>query len=40
MNAPNPGNWARKYPDLGTGPVPVAPYLSADYFEREREKVF
>lgn len=40
MNAPNPGNWAKKYPDLGTGPVPVAPYLSPEYFELEREKVF
>ena len=40
MNAPNPGIWAKKFPQLGTGPVPVEPYLSSDYFERERDKVF
>jgi len=40
MNAPNPGIWAKKYPDLGTGPVPVSPYLSADYFQLEKEKIF
>jgi phenylpropionate dioxygenase-like ring-hydroxylating dioxygenase large terminal subunit len=25
---------------LGTGPVPVEPYISQDYFEREREAIF
>ena len=32
--------FAQHYPDLGDGPVPVEPYISADYFEREREAVF
>lgn len=32
--------WALKYPDLGTGPVPVAPCVSPDYFERERKNIF
>ena len=27
-------------PDMGTGPLPVGPYISAEFFEREREKVF
>jgi phenylpropionate dioxygenase-like ring-hydroxylating dioxygenase large terminal subunit len=25
---------------LGTGPVPVEPYISPEYFERERERIF
>lgn len=25
---------------LGTGPVPVEPYISKDYYEREREQIF
>lgn len=29
-----------EYPELGTGPVPVEPYISEDYFKLEREKVF
>lgn len=32
--------WTLQYPELGTGPLPVAPYTSNDYFEREREKIF
>ena len=31
---------ADPYPQLGTGPVPVEPYISPAYFEREREKIF
>ena len=27
-------------PPMGTGPIPVMPYVDAAYFEREREKVF
>jgi len=27
-------------PDMGSGPLPVEPYISAEFFEREREKVF
>lgn len=33
----NPLRFASKYPDVSSGPVPVEPYISADYFERERE---
>lgn len=32
--------WTLQYPELGTGPVPHAPNVSAAYFEREREKLF
>lgn len=32
--------WATKYPELGTGPLPAEPYLSAEYFALERERVF
>ena len=32
--------WAEKYPELGTGPVPAEPYISAEYFELERDRVF
>jgi len=27
-------------PDMGYGPLPVAPYVSRAFFEQEREKVF
>lgn len=32
--------WAKAYPELGTDPVPTAPCVSPDYFEREREAIF
>ena len=32
--------WALKYPELGTAPLPVQPCLSRDYFESERERIF
>ena len=32
--------WAEKYPDQGTAPIPTEPYLSEEYFELERERVF
>ena len=32
--------WAKKYPELGTGPIPAASSVSADYFELERERIF
>jgi phenylpropionate dioxygenase-like ring-hydroxylating dioxygenase large terminal subunit len=28
------------YPELGTGPIPVEPYISREYFERERALIF
>ncbi len=27
-------------PDMGSGPIPVWPYIDADFFEQEREKIF
>jgi phenylpropionate dioxygenase-like ring-hydroxylating dioxygenase large terminal subunit len=27
-------------PEMGTAPLPVEPYVSAEFFEREREKIF
>ncbi|MGK2942938.1 MAG: aromatic ring-hydroxylating oxygenase subunit alpha [Immundisolibacter sp.] len=27
-------------PDMGNAPLPVEPYISAEFFEREREKIF
>lgn len=32
--------WTLRYPELGTAPVPVAPDISSEYFEQEREKIF
>lgn len=32
--------WGSAHPEVGEGPLPVEPYVSAEYFEREREKVF
>lgn len=34
------GKWSKRYPDLGTGPVSIEPYISAEYFEKEREHIF
>lgn len=31
---------AERWPELGTGPVPVDPYISQDFFERERTHIF
>lgn len=32
--------WTTRYPDLGTNPVPIEPFISPQYFERERERIF
>jgi phenylpropionate dioxygenase-like ring-hydroxylating dioxygenase large terminal subunit len=32
--------WTLEHPELGTHPLPVAPYLSQKYFDGMREKVF
>ena len=31
---------AEEYPELGTDPLPLAPYISKDQFELEREHIF
>ncbi len=36
----NDKRWAQRYPELGTGPVPIGPYISTEYFELERKKLF
>ena len=32
--------WGDRYPELGTGPIPIEPYISREFFEREREAIF
>jgi|SRR5581483_3199997 len=32
--------WHDRYPELGTGPIPIEPYVSREYFEKERERIF
>ena len=32
--------WGEKYPDLGTDPLPTEPYVSQEYFDWERDRVF
>jgi phenylpropionate dioxygenase-like ring-hydroxylating dioxygenase large terminal subunit len=32
--------WHDRYPELGTGPIPIEPYVSREYFEKEREQIF
>lgn len=36
----NGKRWTLEHPEMGTGPIPIAPYVSKEYFELEREKVF
>lgn len=33
-------SWTARYPELGTGPLAVEPYISPAYFELERERIF
>jgi phenylpropionate dioxygenase-like ring-hydroxylating dioxygenase large terminal subunit len=35
-----PGRWASQYPELGTEPLPIAPFVSGRYFELEKERIF
>jgi phenylpropionate dioxygenase-like ring-hydroxylating dioxygenase large terminal subunit len=35
-----PKRWESQYPELGTEPLPVEPYISQRYFELERERIF
>ncbi len=32
--------WHDRYPELGTGPIPIEPYISREYFEQERARIF
>jgi phenylpropionate dioxygenase-like ring-hydroxylating dioxygenase large terminal subunit len=32
--------WHDTYPELGTAPVPIDPYISPEFFKLERERVF
>ena len=36
----NGQKWHDKYPHLGTGPVPLDPFISQKQFELERERIF
>ena len=35
-----PLRWADRFPQLGAGPLPTAPYTSPDYFAGERDRIF
>lgn len=35
-----PRRFHDRYPELGTGPIPVEPYISREYYEREKEQIF
>ena len=32
--------WHEAYPELGTGPIPIEPCVSPEYFELERERIY
>lgn len=32
--------WHARYPELGTHPIPIEPYISQEYFDLERERIF
>lgn len=32
--------YTMEYPELGTEPVPIEPYISPEYYEKERERIF
>jgi phenylpropionate dioxygenase-like ring-hydroxylating dioxygenase large terminal subunit len=36
----NGKTWHNQHPELGTAPVPIEPYISQEYFELERERIF
>jgi phenylpropionate dioxygenase-like ring-hydroxylating dioxygenase large terminal subunit len=39
-NLVNGATWHSQYPELGTAPVPIEPYISPEFFELERDRVF
>lgn len=40
MNADDTHKWATKFPELGTGPIPVEPCVSPEFYAQEIETVF
>ena len=40
MERTSESRWHHRYPELGTGPIPIEPYVSRDYYERERTQIF
>src|SRR5271170_5680928 len=40
VNAPSRTRLHDRYPDLGTGPLPVKPYVDPAYFELEKAHIF
>jgi len=40
FQAKNGNKWHDRYPELGTGPIPIEPYVSRAYFEKEQERIF
>ncbi len=43
MNAPASTHEMRvmtRIPDMGSGPIPVEPYISPEYYKKEQEKIF
>jgi hypothetical protein len=40
LRASNEKKWHEQYPELGTGPIPIEPYVSREYFEKERALIF
>ncbi len=40
MSASADKRYTLDYPELGTGPVPIEPYISPEYFEKERQQIF
>lgn len=40
MSVPMDRRYTLDYPELGTGPVPIEPYISPEYFDKEREHIF
>jgi phenylpropionate dioxygenase-like ring-hydroxylating dioxygenase large terminal subunit len=40
LPGPKSKKWHDLYPQLGTGPIPIEPYVSREYFEKERDLIF
>ena len=38
MNAEH--RWLEAYPELGSGPISTEPYISPEWYEKEKEKIF